>query len=106
MPAQARVGDIAVCPSDSHGCLSCAHGVEGPCTGGSPDVFVNSMPATRLNDPGVHSSCCGANTWQAGAASATVFMNGIGAHRLGDMTRHCGGTGKMNMGSPDVFTGG
>ena len=106
MPAQARVSDIAQCPSDSHGCLSCAHGVQGPCTGGSMDVMVNGLPATRMNDPGVHSSCCGDNTWVATGCSATVIINGLGAHRLGDVTTHCGGSGTMTTGSPDVMVGG
>ena len=106
MPAQARVGDIGHCPSDSHGALCCAHDVQGPCVDGSPNVFINGMPATRLGDPGVHSSCCGANEWVAGAGSMSVFINGIASHRLGDMTRHCGGTGKTITGSENVFTGG
>jgi len=106
LPAQARVGDIAHCPSDSHDCLSCAHSVKGPCTAGSDDVLVNGLPAARETDPGVHESCCGDNTWVATGASMTVFINGLGAHRLEDETTHCGGMGKMTTGSPDVIVGG
>lgn len=106
MPAQARVGDDAHCPSDGHGCLACNHPVTGPCTQGSPDVYVNGLPAERKGDPGVHSSCCGANTWIAEGCSSTVFINGLGAHRLDDQTIHCGGEGTTIMASPDVFVGG
>ena len=106
MPAQARVSDIAHCPACGHGCLSCDHSVEGPCTAGSPDVMVNGLPAARMEDPGVHSSCCGSNKWVATGCSTSVFINGIGAHRLGDVTTHCGGTGTMTTGSPDVMVGG
>ena len=42
----------------------------------------------------------------AKGASATVFINGLGAHRLEDETTHCGGVGKMTTGSPDVIVGG
>jgi uncharacterized Zn-binding protein involved in type VI secretion len=106
VPAQARVSDIGNCPSDSHGCLACAHSVQGPCTAGSPDVIVNGLPAARQNDPGVHSSCCGPNTWVATGCSGTVIINGLGAHRLGDATTHCGGSGTMTTGSPNVIVGG
>jgi len=106
MPPQSRLGDNAQCPSDAHGCPGCAHGVIGPATSGSPDVMVNGMPALRVGDNGVHSSCCGPNTWVAAAGSGTVFINGIKAVRQGDKTTHCGGTGKMVAGSGDVITGG
>ena len=106
MPEQARVSDIARCPSCSHGCLTCAHDVSGPCTGGSDDVYVNGLPAARETDPGVHESCCDANTWVATGASKTVIINGLGAHRVDDETTHCGGVGKMLTGSPDVIVGG
>ena len=106
MPAQARVGDNANIPSDGHGSPCCHHSCTGPGTEGSPNVNVNGMPALRLGDPGVHSSCCGANTWNVMMASTTVFINGKGAARLGDQTQHCGGVGQLIQGSPNVNTGG
>jgi uncharacterized Zn-binding protein involved in type VI secretion len=106
MPEQGRVGDQAQCPADGHGCPGCNHGVIGPATAGSPDVKVNGKPALRVGDPGVHSKCCGANSWKAGKGSGTVFYNGIPAHRKGDMTIHCGGTGQLVEGSSDVIVGG
>jgi hypothetical protein len=35
----------------------------------------------------------------------TVFINGKGAHRMGDPTRHCGGIGQLIEGSPNVIVG-
>ena len=105
MPAQGRLGDQSEVPSDSHGCPACAHSCIGPAVAGSPDVNVNGKPALRIGDPGVHSSCCGANEWAAKAGAPGVFINGIAAHRLGDAVTHCGGMGKLVEGSPDVFVG-
>jgi hypothetical protein len=50
-------------------------------------------------------ACCGTNTWTATQGSATVFINGKGAHRLGDQNRHCGGMGQLIEGSPNVIVG-
>jgi hypothetical protein len=35
----------------------------------------------------------------------TVFINGKGAHRIGDQNRHCGGLGQLVEGSPNVIVG-
>lgn len=72
---------------------------------GSPDVNVNRRPALRVDDPGLHAACCGGNTWKAAQGSATVMINGKAAHRMGDQTRHCGGTGRLIEGSPNVIVG-
>ena len=66
---------------------------------------VNRLPALRVDDPGIHSACCGTNTWTATEGSATVFINGKPAHRMGDQTRHCGGMGRLIEGSPNVIVG-
>jgi uncharacterized Zn-binding protein involved in type VI secretion len=106
VPGQGRLGDKASVPLDTHGCLACPHpGISGPAIQGSPDVNVNRRPALRVDDPGIHAGCCGANTWTAAAGSATVFINGKGAHRMGDQTRHCGGMGQLAEGSPNVIVG-
>jgi hypothetical protein len=68
-------------------------------------VNVNRRPALRVDDPGIHSACCGANTWTATEGSATVFINGKGAHRMGDQNRHCGGMGRLIEGSSNVIVG-
>lgn len=105
MAAQGRLGDKAQCPSDSHGCNSCAHPVVGPAVAGSGDVYVNGKAALRIDDPGVHSACCGPNTWNATQGAPGVFFNNKKAHRLGDATKHCGGNGKLIEGSGNVFVG-
>jgi len=73
---------------------------------GSPNVNVNSLPALRVGDPGIHAACCGPNTWKASAGSGTVFINNKAAHRLGDADQHCGGQGKLIEGSNNVIVGG
>lgn len=44
--------------------------------------------------------------WSALTGSNTVFINGKPAHRQNDQTRHCGGIGRLIMGSPNVNVGG
>jgi uncharacterized Zn-binding protein involved in type VI secretion len=106
MAEQGRLGDKAFTPADAHGCPACPHPVTGPAIGGSPNVNVNSRPALRQNDPGVHAACCGPNTWHAMQGSGTVFINGKPAHRLGDLVMACGGVGSLIEGSGDVNVGG
>jgi uncharacterized Zn-binding protein involved in type VI secretion len=106
MSEQGRVSDLSQVPADAHGCPACPHPAVGPATKGSPNVAVNSLPALRTGDSGVHAACCGANTWTAQAGSATVFINGCKAHRKGDADKHCGGMGKLITGSPNVIVGG
>ena len=97
---------MAKVESDAHGCPGCPHPGLGPAIVGSPDVFVNKLPALRKDDPGVHAICCGSNTWTALQGSATVFINGKPAFRKDDPTKHCGGQGKLTAGSSDVNVGG
>lgn len=106
MPPQHRVSDNGKIDSDAHGCPACPHPAVGPAIAGSPDVFVNKLPAVREGDPGFHGACCGPNTWVAKGKSGTVKINGKGAHRKDDAQTHCGGNGKSIAGSPDVITGG
>lgn len=107
MPPQARLGDMANCAADPHGCPACPHPAIGPAICGSPNVLVNNMPAIRKDDPGVHAACCNGNTWAVAKGSATVFVNSIAAARQGDMTKHCGKSpGTIVQGSPNVMTGG
>jgi uncharacterized Zn-binding protein involved in type VI secretion len=106
MPPQARLGDKSQVPVDAHGCPACPHPAVGPAIQGSPTVNVNSRPAVRVGDSGVHAACCGPNTWKAAMGSGTVFINNKPAHRLNDMDTHCGGVGRMIEGSTNVITGG
>jgi len=105
MPGQGRLGDKANVPLDAHGCPGCPHPAVGPAIQGSSDVNVNRRPALRVDDPGIHMACCGSNTWTATTGSITVFINGKGAHRMGDQNRHCGGIGQLIEGSPNVIVG-
>lgn len=106
MPEVGRLGDVAVCQADAHGCPACPHNVTGPAVQGSPNVTVNSLPVVRQGDMGVHMVCCAGNTWTAQKGSSTVFVNGMPVMRKGDMVQHCGGAGKLNAGSANVNVGG
>ena len=98
-----RLGDQANCPADVHGKNCCPHNVTGPAVTASPNVFINGNPAHRVGDTGVHSACCGPNTWVCGEGSARVRVSGIPLVRVGDATQHCGGMGKMVQASGNVF---
>jgi|GEM_PF-391390 len=101
-----RVGDEAKCPEDGHKCPSCKHVTVGPAIKGSPDVYINNQPTLRIGDRGMHTNkCCGANAWRAMTGSSTVTVNGLPVHRMGDETKHCGGLGRLIIGSPDVNVG-
>lgn len=103
MPPAVRLSDKAVCPADGHGCPACPHPTIGPLVGGSPNVMINKLPAIRLGDPGVHAACCGPNQYKTAKGSSTVYVNGKPLVRLGDKTSHCGGSGNVIQGSPNVF---
>jgi uncharacterized Zn-binding protein involved in type VI secretion len=103
MPAAARLGDKAQVQADAHGCPSCPHPGTGPIVVGSPDVFTNSKPQARKNDLGIHAICCGPNNYTINAGSPTVYVNGQPAARMQDKTKHCGGSGQIIEGSPDVL---
>lgn len=106
MPPAFRLGDKAQIPACVHGCPGCPHPGIGPSIVGSPTVNVNSRPAIRLQDLGIHMACCGPNMWMTVKGSSTVFINNKPAIRLGDTTQHCGGVGQTIEGSPDVIIGG
>ena len=104
MPGLARIGDRAL-GVDAHRCKSCSHVVSGPATQGAGDVIVNGRPAVRQGDGGIHSRCCGSNTWFANGGSQTVFINGKPAFRQTDATKHCGGKGALVQASGNVIVG-
>lgn len=103
MPPAVRVSDKAAAPNDAHGCPACPHPVFGPAVNGSTDVFINKLPAVRLDDPGIHMACCGPNQWQVSKGSSTVYVNKKPLARMGDKTKHCGSSGQLINGSPNVF---
>jgi len=108
MPLAARRTDISMNPSDSHGNLCCAHSVKGPAQTGSANVIIGGQPQLRAlgSDSGVHSGCCGPNTWVTLQGSTTVTVNDLPAVRVGDRTTHCGGTGSIITGATNVIIGG
>lgn len=96
MPASVRLGDIC----SGHGCWP-----PRPNCGASGDVFVNGLGQHRVGDPWEPHTCPPIPETHAGNAasgSATVFVNGRAACRIGDAV-DCGST--MATGSPDVFIG-
>ena len=103
MPPAGRLGDCAMVPFDAHGCPACPHPCTGPAILGSPNVFVNSLPALRVTDIGVHAACCFSNLWTARTGCPKVLINGLDAHRKTDDTDHCGGPGTLIQGSPNVI---
>lgn len=105
MPGAGRLGDKSHCPLDSHSCVSCSHDVIGPAIQGSPNVTINSKPALRVGDMGIHAPCCGPNTWIVMQGAPTVFINSKAAARMTDGTLHCGGYGNIVEGSGNVIIG-
>jgi len=95
MPAAARLGDFCT----GHGCWPPRDGISA-----SPNVFVNGIKAHRLNDPwNIH--CCpnaGCHPGAVASGSASVFINGRPAARIGDSIS-CGSY--IAMGSPNVSMG-
>lgn len=95
MPAATRIGDADV----SH------------CSGmtraeGSPDVFINGIPWSRQGDlntshllPGIP---CPTHAAPIAIGSTTVFVNGLGAGRVGDAISGCT---SVAQGSDSVFCG-
>ena len=96
----AAVGDQAHVPADAHGCPACPHPCIGPITSGSSTVLINGKPAARVGDVGVHSACCGPNSFTITGSSSRVRIDGRPAVKQGDTTQHCGGTGKIVSGAP------
>lgn len=107
MPAAARVSDLSKADPHPHGCPACPHPTVGPIIQGSPTVFINSLPAARLKDPGVHAACCGPNMYKTDKGSGSVYVNSKAACRKDDATKHCSvGSGKIIKGSSNVNIGG
>jgi len=103
MPAAARLGDKAQVDADAHGCPACPHPGVGPIVTASTDVFVNKKGAARQDDLGIHAVCCGPNNFTVVKGSPTVYVNGKPFARMNDKTKHCGGSGPIIEGSPDVL---
>ncbi len=95
MPAAARLGDTCT----GHGCYGGR-----PNDQGSPNVFINSLPAHRQGDHWV-SHCCviPCHDSNLAAGSSTVYTNSKQQGRIGDPVA-CGSS--VASGSGNVFVGG
>jgi uncharacterized Zn-binding protein involved in type VI secretion len=91
----ARVGGIARCPVYAMGCPACPHDVSGPILSGSPNVFIDGLPAARVGDTGNHSGGCGLLFYEIKAGDPSVLIDGKPAARVGDPTHHGGGMGTI-----------
>lgn len=97
MPAVSRIGDVSTI--DTSPCSAPPR----PLIEGSPNVFVNGIPVSRMTDAYEEHYCLGASqphTAIATQGSQTVFINGLAVHRITDMIS-CGSV--SDQGSPNVF---
>ena len=73
----------------------------GPIVTGSPTVLLNGLPAARVGDHGIHAACCGPNNYTIASGDESVLIDGRPAAHKDSLTQHCGGAGKITMGSPN-----
>lgn len=95
MPKVGRIGDA----------FSCGDHV----AAGSPNVYVNGLPVTRLGDATTGHGCYSANQLVQGNKSK-VFANGIPISHIGNSNAtHCCGdschSGTLSICSTNVFVG-
>lgn len=98
MPGAVRLGDSC----SGHGCWPSRSNVQG-----SPNVYINGLPAHRYTDQWA-SHCCTVEPYpchsgSAGSGSPNVLVNGLPQCRIGDNV-NCGST--MVSGSSNVFVNG
>ena len=95
MPAATRIGD-----ADVPHCSGMTRAV------GSPNVFVNSIAWSRRSDVNtVHllpGDPCPPHAAPIATGSTTVFVNSLGAGRIGDAISSCT---SVAVGSSNVFAG-
>ena len=100
MPAVTRLGDICT----GHDCFQPRQS-----TSGSPNVFVNGIPAHCESDSWATHTCThpevphGSHGGSLASGSRTVYVNGKQLGRIGDPVS-CGST--VASGSNNVFAGG
>lgn len=100
MPAVTRLGDICT----GHECFPPRHS-----TSGSPNVFVNGIPAHRQGDSWAVHTCThpdvphGSHGSNLASGSKTVYANGKQLGRIDDPVS-CGSS--VATGSKNVFAGG
>jgi len=91
----ARVGSKAMCPGDSHGGPTDPMVCIGPVITGNGNVLIDGMPVACEGDRGVHAACVGPNNFVIVDGDPEVLINGKKVAKLGTLTRHCGGMGKI-----------
>lgn len=91
----ARIGGMAQCPHYALGCPACPHDVKGPIQSGSPNVFIDGLPAARAGDTGVAGGGCGPANFVIKTGDPNVLIDGKPAARVGDQTQHSGGMGNI-----------
>ncbi len=91
----ARVGGMVQCPNYAMGCPACPHPVQGPISSGSPNVFIDGLPAARAGDTGMHAGGCGPTNFVIKTGDPSVLIDGKPAARVGDQTQHSGGMGRI-----------
>ena len=106
----ARVGSKSFCPGDSHGTPADPLICIGPVITGNGNVLIDGMPAACEGDRGVHAACGGPNNFVIVDGDPEVLINGKKAAKLGTLTRHCGGMGRIvstdgGSGATDLLKG-
>jgi uncharacterized Zn-binding protein involved in type VI secretion len=96
MPPAARITDMHVCPAFDGPKPHVGGPIIPPCC---PTVIVCGMPQARITDKAI---CVGPIDVIV-KGSATVFVGGLPAARIGDMTAH---GGVIITGCPTVLIGG
>lgn len=97
----ARVGDLSKIDADAHGCPACPHPAAGPIiTAGGSQVFLADLPVAAVGDAGLHSSCCGPETYSIKSGDERVLINGRPAAWKHSEVEHCGGIGYMTSWHP------
>lgn len=102
MPAIARVGDTVLSP-DGFGKNCAFPGVVPIAVGNIASVFANGLLVPVLGQPVPPHPItgCGPDVSVLTTASATVFIGGLGAARIGNLY----GNNIITSGSPNVFIG-
>lgn len=85
-----------------HGPLSITGYISGGC---SLNVFVNDKQVAVIGSTTTEmDDCCGTNSGVVSGGSSTVFANGKGVARIGDLITPHNGTAKIVGGSTNVFS--
>ncbi len=91
----ARIGSMAKCPADGHGCMGDPFPVLGTVMTGNANVLINGLPVACEGDRGRHASCAGPNTFFISGGDDEVLLNGKRVAKAGSQTTHCGGMGNI-----------